>query len=190
MRRGGGCRRNRSAARSTPRPPTSLGVCEQALGHAGGRRGRPGAGAAGFPFRRRRGDGARPDLDRRPGPLRRGRGASSARPWPRRGANPSAARLRYALSQLLYWEGRLDEMRRLSQEGWENSPDRPGDLHDLWRIDNAPPTFEPIQAAVERAGAPPRTTTASGWRAPTSRCTPVGRRGRPMARRLPCASAR
>ena len=71
----------------------------------------------------------------------------------RAGRGPAAARFQYALAQLLYWQGRLDEMRRLSQEGWDSSPDRPGDLHDLWRIDDAPPTFESIQAAVDRAGA-------------------------------------
>jgi enediyne biosynthesis protein E4 len=66
------------------------------------------------------------------------------------GRNPTAADLRYTFSQLLYWEGRLDEMRRLLQDGWNTSPDRAGDLHDLWRIDNAPLTFEQIQATVEK----------------------------------------
>jgi tetratricopeptide (TPR) repeat protein len=67
------------------------------------------------------------------------------------GRNPAAARARYALNQLFYWEGRLDEMRRLLQEGWDRSPDKRGDLHDLWRIDNAPLAVEKIQAAVETA---------------------------------------
>ncbi len=91
-----------------------------------------------------------------------------------RGRGPSAAPFRYALSQLLFWEGRLDEMRRLAQEAWEGSLDRPGDLHDLWRIDHAPPTFDSIRAAVEAAAAMPRTTTASGWPAPTWRSTRAG----------------
>jgi hypothetical protein len=43
-------------------------------------------------------------------------------------------------------------MRRILQESWGGSADRAGDLHDLWRIDHAALTFEPIQAAVEEAG--------------------------------------
>jgi enediyne biosynthesis protein E4 len=65
--------------------------------------------------------------------------------------SPAGAELRYTFSQLLYWEGRLDEMRRLLQGGWNTSPDRAGDLHDLWRIDNAPLMFEQIRATVEKA---------------------------------------
>ncbi len=67
------------------------------------------------------------------------------------GRGADLARLRYALSPLLYREGRRDEMRRLFQDGWGTSPDRAGDLLDLWKIDNAPLSFEPIQTVVERA---------------------------------------
>jgi tetratricopeptide (TPR) repeat protein len=67
------------------------------------------------------------------------------------GRNPAAARMRYVFNQLLYWEGRLDEMRRILQEGWNRSPDQRGDLHDLWRIDNAPLAIEKIHSSVETA---------------------------------------
>ena len=105
----------------------------------------------------------------------------------RAGRGADAAPLRYSLAQLLFWEGRVDEMRQLSQGGWESSPDRAGDLHDLWRIDHAPPMFEKIQAAVTAAGQLRRTTTASGGpREPRDARGPA-RRGRAMARRLPGA---
>jgi thioredoxin-like negative regulator of GroEL len=65
--------------------------------------------------------------------------------------SPDAAQLRYAFTQLLYWQGRLDEMRRLLQEGWDRSLDRAGDLYDLWLIDNAALTLEQVRASVDRA---------------------------------------
>ncbi len=64
---------------------------------------------------------------------------------------PRAAELRHLSTQLFYWEGRLDEMRRLLQEGWNTSPDRAGDLRDLWLIDSAVVMVDRIQGAVERA---------------------------------------
>jgi len=66
-------------------------------------------------------------------------------------AGPSASQHRYLLTQLFYWEGRLDEMRRLLQEGWNTSDDRVGDLRDLWLIDSAVTMVERVQAAVEQA---------------------------------------
>ena len=35
-------------------------------------------------------------------------------------AGAGAAQLRYLLTQLFYWEGRLDEMRLLLQQGWSD----------------------------------------------------------------------
>ena len=52
-------------------------------------------------------------------------------------ADPRTAQHRYLLTQLFYWEGRLDEMRRLVQERWNTSPNRAGDLRSLWQIDSA-----------------------------------------------------
>ena len=62
-----------------------------------------------------------------------------------------APEIRYLLSQLFYWEGRLDEMRRLLQEGWDTSPDRAGDLYDLWRIDGAVMLVDRVRTVVEQA---------------------------------------
>ncbi len=127
-----------------------LGVCEEALGHADA----AAAALARVPPASRFGIDAvmvrarvlMKELGRyseaEDAPARRCRAGHSA----------DAASLRYSLAQLLFWEGRVDEMRQLSQGGWESSPDWPGDLHDLWRIDHAPPMFEKIRAAVEAAG--------------------------------------
>ncbi len=59
--------------------------------------------------------------------------------------------MRYLLTQLFYWEGRLDEMRRLVQERWNTSPNQAGDLRSLWQIDSAVVMVDLIQAAVEQA---------------------------------------
>jgi enediyne biosynthesis protein E4 len=66
-------------------------------------------------------------------------------------AGAGAAQLRYLLTQLFYWEGRLDEMRLLLQQGWSTSRDRTGDLRDLWMIDSAVVMIERVQTAVEQA---------------------------------------
>jgi tetratricopeptide (TPR) repeat protein len=63
------------------------------------------------------------------------------------------SRARYTLTQLLYWEGRLDEMRRLLRQGWNTSPDRAGDLRDLWMLDIAVFMIEKIRPAIDRAAA-------------------------------------
>jgi enediyne biosynthesis protein E4 len=62
-----------------------------------------------------------------------------------------APQFRYSLNELFYWEGRLDEMRRILQEGWSTSSDRAGNLRDLWLIDSAVVMADRIQAAVEQA---------------------------------------
>jgi tetratricopeptide (TPR) repeat protein len=66
-------------------------------------------------------------------------------------AGPRGVQLRYLLTQLFYWEGRRDEMRALLQQGWRTSPDRTGDLRDLWLIDSAVVLIERVQSAVEEA---------------------------------------
>jgi enediyne biosynthesis protein E4 len=65
--------------------------------------------------------------------------------------DPRAAQLRYLLTEVYYWEGRLDEMRRLIQEWWSTSPDRAGDLRRLWQIDSAVVMVDQIGAVVEKA---------------------------------------
>ncbi len=85
-------------------------------------------------------------------------------------AGPRAVDHRYLLTQLFYWEGRLDEMRRLVQEGWSASPNRAGNLRSLWQIDSAVMMVDLVQNSVEQAARRRRLMTASGWRAPTSLC--------------------
>lgn len=58
---------------------------------------------------------------------------------------------RYLLTQLLYWEGRLDEVRRLTQRRWGTSPNRAGDLRSPWQLDSAVVMVDSIQDAVEQA---------------------------------------
>jgi enediyne biosynthesis protein E4 len=60
-------------------------------------------------------------------------------------------RLRSLLNQLLFWEGRLDEARRLIQGGWNSSANRAGDLRSLWIMDGAVLMAERIQTVVEQA---------------------------------------
>ncbi len=64
---------------------------------------------------------------------------------------PRAFQHRYLLNQLFYWEGRLDEMRRLVQERWSSSPNHVGELRSLWQMDSAVVQIDLIGAEVERA---------------------------------------
>jgi tetratricopeptide (TPR) repeat protein len=70
----------------------------------------------------------------------------------RHGERPEARVALYALTQLAFYEGRHDEMRRLLQDGWSHSADPAGDLRDLWRIDGAAVSLDEVRGAVERAG--------------------------------------
>jgi enediyne biosynthesis protein E4 len=65
--------------------------------------------------------------------------------------DPRAVEHRYLLNQLFYWEGRLEEMRRLVQERWSTSPNRAGDLRSLWQIESAVVMVDLIEAALEQA---------------------------------------
>ena len=80
---------------------------------------------------------------------------------------------RYTLIQLLYWEGRLGEMRRILQEGWTASPDRAGDLRDLWMLDIAVLMIEKIRTTVDRAAAKAPDDDRVWLRGRTSRCSLV-----------------
>lgn len=64
---------------------------------------------------------------------------------------PEARVARQALSQLAFYQGRLDEMRALLEEGWSRSDNRSGDLRDHWRIDSAAISLDEVRAEVERA---------------------------------------
>jgi enediyne biosynthesis protein E4 len=66
---------------------------------------------------------------------------------------PREPQLRNLFNQLLFWEGRLDEARRLLQSGWNNSTDRAGNLRSLWVLDGAVLMAERVQSIVEQAAA-------------------------------------
>jgi enediyne biosynthesis protein E4 len=68
-----------------------------------------------------------------------------------RGHDPAAVEARHALFQLLFYQGRGDEMRRLIEDAWPRLPDPAAELRDLWRIDNATADRDAIAAAVARA---------------------------------------
>jgi tetratricopeptide (TPR) repeat protein len=65
--------------------------------------------------------------------------------------DPRTVGHRYLLTQLYYWEGRLDEMRRLVQQHWKNSPSPVHELRSLWQIASAVVMVDSIEAAVEQA---------------------------------------
>jgi len=65
--------------------------------------------------------------------------------------DPRAPILRQLLTEIYYWEGRLDEMRRLVQQGWNASNNRAGDLRELWQIDSAVVMVDQIGDLVEAA---------------------------------------
>ena len=141
------------AAQSAWRPDHAeaaflLGVCEDAAG----RHEAAVSAWARVPLESRlgaeRGDRTRPNAGRRPWAVR---GCRSGPCRALADVGPRQPEFRYLLNQLFYWEGRLDEMRRLLQEGWNTSPDQAGDLRDLWLIDSAVVMVDPIRAAVEQA---------------------------------------
>ncbi len=67
------------------------------------------------------------------------------------GLGPRGAELRSLSTQLFYWEGRLDEIRRLRQEAWNTSSDQAGDLRSLWLIDSSVLMMDQVRATVEQA---------------------------------------
>jgi tetratricopeptide (TPR) repeat protein len=64
---------------------------------------------------------------------------------------PSARDARETLARLYFWEGRLDEMRRLLEDGWSQAPNRAEALRELWKLDTDPLPTEAITAALDRA---------------------------------------
>jgi enediyne biosynthesis protein E4 len=57
------------------------------------------------------------------------------------------------LSRLYRFEGRVDDVRRLLQESWPDSPDRSGILKELWLLDYTPVPVEALDVAFEHADA-------------------------------------
>ena len=65
-------------------------------------------------------------------------------------AGPRTAQHRVLLTELLYLEGRSDEMRRLIQEGWNASPNRAGDLRKLWQMGSSVAMVDQIRGPSSR----------------------------------------
>jgi tetratricopeptide (TPR) repeat protein len=59
--------------------------------------------------------------------------------------------VRHTLSELYYWEGRRDMVRRLIEDGWRSATDPIGELRNHWRADSAVILVEVIRAEVEHA---------------------------------------
>lgn len=59
--------------------------------------------------------------------------------------------VRHTLSELYYWEGRRDAVRRLIEDGWRSANDPVVELSNHWRVDNAVILVEVIRAEVEHA---------------------------------------
>ena len=139
----------RASARAPDDAETAylLGVCEQAEGHADAALAAWGKVVPPSPF-------ATPAaLARGKLLVERGRfaDAETVLAASARGAGSEAAEARYLLAQLDFWEGRADDQRRLLRDAWGRSPDRAGDLRDLWFTDSAAVLAEQVRAAVERA---------------------------------------
>ncbi len=64
---------------------------------------------------------------------------------------PDRLALIHALSQLYFWEFRLDEMRRLVRQGWPEWVDHSAELRDLWMIDDAAMLIDRVRESVEAA---------------------------------------
>jgi tetratricopeptide (TPR) repeat protein len=64
---------------------------------------------------------------------------------------PERNDVRHTLSEIYFWEGRRDEMRRLLESDWSTSTDPASELRDRWRIDNAVVLLEQVAFEVERS---------------------------------------
>ncbi len=70
-----------------------------------------------------------------------------------RGTNSKAMEARWALAELLLWEGRLDEFRRLLREIGRVGTlgDRSAALRELWRLDSMVVAAEEVQPILDQA---------------------------------------
>jgi len=66
-------------------------------------------------------------------------------------AGPARDEVRHTLSELYFWEGRRDAMRRLLEEGYRFTTDPVLELRDHWRVDNAVTLLEKVRSEVDRA---------------------------------------
>ena len=64
---------------------------------------------------------------------------------------PEHDEIRHTLSELYFWEGRRDAIRRLIEQNWRSASDPKLELRDYWRSQNSPVLLETIRAEVARA---------------------------------------
>jgi tetratricopeptide (TPR) repeat protein len=85
--------------------------------------------------------------------LGRLRAAEAAYRMAARGVAEPAVEARWALAELLLWEGRLDELRRLLQEIERvgSLRDRAAALRELWRLDSVVVAAEEVQPVLDQA---------------------------------------
>ena len=95
------------------------------------------------------------------------------------GSGPIAMQARWALAELLLWEGRLDEMRRLLREigASGRSRDRVAALREHWRLDSVIVAAEEVQPVLDQAArtAPDDDRRLAGPRAPRHAIRPLRR---------------
>ncbi len=60
--------------------------------------------------------------------------------------------VRQTLAELLFWEGRRDEVARLIESDWAAAADPVTELRDHWRTSSSPTLIEQVRWEVERAG--------------------------------------
>ncbi len=68
------------------------------------------------------------------------------------GAGAARDEVRQTLAELLFWEGRRDEVARLIERDWARSADPVTELRDHWRSSSSPTLIEQVRWEVERAG--------------------------------------
>ncbi len=125
-----------------------LGVCE----HAGGDL--PAALAAWSRVDPRSSWAARAGLARARtlvGDLGRFRDAEEILEGLLRQGGPSRDEVRHTLSELYFWEGRRDAVRRLIEQAGSSATDPAIDLRDHWRVDNSATLVEEVRREVELA---------------------------------------
>ncbi|MHB1557965.1 MAG: FG-GAP-like repeat-containing protein [Isosphaeraceae bacterium] len=67
-------------------------------------------------------------------------------------AGPARDEVRQTLAELLFWEGRRDEVAHLIERDWAAAADPVTELRDHWRTSSSPTLIEQVRWEVERAG--------------------------------------
>ena len=59
--------------------------------------------------------------------------------------------VRHTLSELYFWEGRRDTVRRLIEQSWQSAANPMIELRDHWRVETSPILLEKVRVEVDRA---------------------------------------